>query len=328
MTAIAPHMTFYLRDYLAKQKDASPYTRETYAYSFQLLFNFASEKLKLPPSSIELEQIDAPLITDFLEYIEVTKGNVPSTRNLRLASIKSFFRFLEFRIPASLEQCCRIYAIPKKKTDSKLVHYLNKEETHAILDAPNIKTRTGTRDYAIIQLMLATGVRVSELIGLRLDDITLEPTANIFIRGKGRKERSLPLWKETATNLRSWLAVRGKVPVPELFINSRNEQLSRWGIAHILKKYTTLASRQCSSLNKKSVSPHVLRHTCAMAVLQATKDIRKVALWLGHSGIQTTEVYLRSDPTEKLEAINLITPPNIRKGQFDVVDSLIATLKE
>lgn len=327
MTAIAPHMESYLRNYLVKQKGASQYTCETYACSFKLLFNFANQRLKVPPSSLALEQIDAPLVTNFLEYLEKEKGNSPSTRNTRLAAIKSFFHFLEYRLPSSLEQGRRIFAIVKKKTETKLVHYLTREEGQAILDTPDVNTKIGIRDIAIIQLMLVTGIRVSELTGLRLDELTLAPAPVIFIRGKGRKQRSLPLWKETVTLLRAWLAVRGEVQVPELFINNHNEPLSRWGIAHLLKKYTQLASLQCVSLRRKNISPHSLRHSCAMAVLQATKDIRKVALWLGHSGTQTTEVYLRTDPTEKLEAINLMTPPNIKKGKFDKTDILMAILK-
>jgi site-specific recombinase XerD len=327
MTAIAAHMETYLRDYLAKQKGASQYTCETYACSFQLLFNFASQRLKIPPSSLALEQIDAPLITDFLEYLEETKGNSPSTRNTRLAAIKSFFHFLEYRQPASLEQGRRIFAIVKKKTVSKLVNYLTREESQAILKIPNSNTKSGVRDIAIIQLMLATGIRVSELTGLRVDELTLAPAPVIFIRGKGRKERSLPLWQETVSHLRAWLTVRGAVQVPELFVNNRNEPLSRWGIAHLLKKYKQLASLQCISLKQKNISPHSLRHSCAIAVLQATKDIRKVALWLGHSSTQTTEVYLRADLTEKLGTINLMTPPNVKKGKFHTVDSLMAILK-
>lgn len=329
MTPIAPHMTAFLRDYLARQRGASQHTCDTYAYSFQLLFTFASEQLKVSPSAMYLEQIDAPLVTNFLEHIEVIHGSTPSTRNVRLAAIKSFFRFLEFRVPSALDQSRGILAIPFKKTESRLVPYLDRDETQAILDAPDIRIREGIRDYAMIQIALAAGLRVSELIGLRVEELTLQPTASILVRGKGRRERSLPLWKETANILRNWLAVRGKVQVPELFVNARGEQISRWGFAHILRKYVKIASRRCPSLKlkHKRVSPHTLRHTCAMVALQATQDIRKVSLWLGHSSTQTTEVYVRADPSEKLEAINAVTPPNLRKGQFRAPDKLIAVLK-
>lgn len=193
MTAIAPHMSAFLGDYLVRQRGCSVHTCDTYAYSFQLFFKFASEDLKLLPSAMELEQIDAPLVTRFLEYCEVSLGNTPSTRNVRLASIKSFFHFLEFRVPSAMDQCCRIFSIPFKRTESKLVPYLTKEETQAILDMPDMSTRSGIRDYAMIHLTVATGLRVAELTGLLVTDLTLQPTASILIRGKGRKERILPL---------------------------------------------------------------------------------------------------------------------------------------
>lgn len=327
MTPVASHMTAFLNNYLARQRSSSQHTCETYAYSFQLLFEFASKQLKAPPSAIYLEQLDAQLVTAFLEHIEIFKGCTASTRNVRLAAIKSFFHFLEFRLPAALDQIRRILAIPFKKTTSRLVPYLDQEEMQAILDAPNLRTRVGCRDYAMIHLTLATGIRVSELVGLRIEDLTLQPTANILVRGKGRRERALPLWKETATALRSWLAIRGNVKVPDLFVNSRGGPMSRWGFAHILRKYVQVASQRCPSLTNKQASPHVLRHTCAIVALHATQDIRKVALWLGHSSTQTTEVYVRADPSEKLEAINAITPPKFRKGRFRPPDKLIALLK-
>lgn len=327
MTAIAPYMSTFLNDYLVKQRGSSAHTCETYAYSFQMLFQFASERLKLLPSAMELEQIDAPLVTCFLEHCETSLGNTPSTRNVRLAAIKSFFHFLEFRIPSAIDQCRRIFSIPFKRTDSRLVSYLTKEESQAILDMPDMKKRNGIRDYAMVHLALATGLRVSELTALRITDLTLQPTASILIRGKGRKERTLPLWKETVSTLQAWLSVRGDVKAPELFVNSRGERFTRWGFAHLLKKYVDQASHHCPTLKNKQVSPHVLRHTCGMVALLATRDIRKVALWLGHSSTQTTEDYVRADPTEKLEAINSIIPPNIRKGEFSVPDKLIAILK-
>ncbi len=327
MTAIAPHMSAFLEDYLVRQRGSSAHTCDTYAYSFQLLFKFTSEQLKLLPSAMELEQIDAPLVTRFLEYCEVSLGNTPSTRNVRLAAIKSFFHFLEFRVPSAMDQCCRIFSIPFKRTESRLVPYLTKEETQAILDMPDMSTRNGIRDYAMIHLALTTGLRVAELTGLLITDLTFQPSASILIRGKGRQERKLPLWKETVTTLQSWLSVRGDVQTPELFVNNRGEQLTRWGFAHLLKKYVKLASHECQTLEKKRVSPHVLRHTCAMTALLATRDIRKVALWLGHNSTQSTEVYVRADPTEKLEAINSIIPVSIRKGEFSVPDKLIASLK-
>ena len=326
MTPIASHIEAFLCDYLPKQRGASQHTCDTYAYGFKLLFNFASQRLKRRPSELDLEQIDAPLVTDFLEHLETDRQNQSTSRNVRLAAIKAFFRFLEHRVPAALEQIRCVHAIPFKKTDSRLVPHLTHDEVQALLDAPDPKTREGLRDRAMLHVAYAAGLRVSELVGLRLEDVTLRPDASILIRGKGRRERVLPLWKETATVLRAWLAVRGDVPVPELFVNAKGQQMTRWGFAYVLRKAVNIASKSRPKLLDKQISPHVLRHSIAMLALQATKDIRKVSLWLGHSSTQTTEVYTRLDPTEKLEAINTLTPPKIRPGQFRPPDKLLALL--
>lgn len=327
MTPIAFHIEAFLRDYLPKQRGASQHTCDTYAYGFKLLFNFASQRLKRRPSELGLEQIDAPLITDFLEHLETDRRNQSSSRNVRLAAIKAFFRFLEHRVPAALEQIRCIYAIPFKKTDSRLVAYLPRNEVQILLDAPDPKTRAGLRDRAMLHVAFAAGLRVSELVGLRLEDVTLRPDASILVRGKGRRERVLPLWKETTTVLRAWLAVRGDMPVPELFVNAKGQQMSRWGFAYVLRKAVKIASKSRPELLDKQISPHVLRHSIAMLALTATQDIRKVSLWLGHSSTQTTEAYTRVDPAEKLEAINTLTPPKIRPGQFRPPDKLLAMLK-
>jgi integrase/recombinase XerD len=275
---------------------------------------------------LKLEQLDAELIGAFLKDLEEGRRNSPDTHNTRLAAIRSFFRFLEHREPAALEQIRRVRAIPFKRTNTRLVPYLAQDEVQALLDAPDPATRDGTRDRAMLHLAVCNGLRVSELTGLCTTDITL-PSMTIRVQGKGRRERVLPLWKTTATALRAWLAVRGTVAVPELFVNARGKPLSRWGVAYVLRRHSQRARRRCPSLLKKRVSPHVLRHTCAMAVLQSTHDIRKLSLWLGHSNLATTEVYTRADPTEKLEAIEAIVPPHLRKGSFKPPDRLIALLK-
>jgi site-specific recombinase XerD len=243
-----------------------------------------------------------------------------------LAAIRSFFRFLQHREPAAVEQVRRVLVIPFKKTDTRLVGYLVQEEMQALLDSPDPSTREGVRDRAMLHLAVCAGLRVSELTGLRLDDLAPQSTS-IRVRGKGRRERALPLWKTTAAALRAWLTIRGPVTSPELFVNARGDPFSRWGVAYVLRRHTETAARKCSTLNGKQVSPHVLRHTCAMVVLQATQDIRKVSLWLGHSNLATTEVYVRADPTEKLEAIEAVVPPSLRKGKFRAPDKLLALLK-
>lgn len=326
MTPIANHMEAFLREHLVRHRGASQHTCDSYAYSFQALFEFASQKFKMQPSALTLEQLDAPLISSFLEHLESMRGNTAATRNIRLAAFRSFFRFVQYREPGALDQVHRILAIPFKKSDTRLVPYLNQTEVQMLLNAPDPTTREGIRDRAILHLAVCAGLRVSELTGLRIDD--LAPQAlSIRVRGKGRRERALPLWKTTAAALRGWLAVRGKVATPEIFVNTRGGPLTRWGMAYILKRHGQTAKRRCSSLAGKRLSPHVLRHTSAMIVLQATKDIRKVSLWLGHSSLTTTEVYVRADPGEKLEAIEAVVPPHLRKGKFRPPDKLIAILK-
>jgi len=327
MTPIAPHMTTFLRERLPVQRGASVHTCDTYAYAFKLLFEFAGERLNVTPSGLFLEQLDAPLIMDFLDHLESKRGNSPSTRNARLAAIKSFMCFLECRVPSILEQSRQILAIPAKRTDIKLVNHLSITEMQAILNAPTLSSRSGIRDRAMLHLCFAAALRVSELVALPFSALTLDSTPNIRVLGKGRRERILPLWKQTATDLRSWIKVRGEIPgVVELFVNSRGSPMTRSGFEYVLGKYTTKAEGACPSLAAKRVSPHVLRHTCAAMILQATGDLRKVSLWLGHADMQTTEMYLRVDPTDKLDALKAVVPPNLQCGHFRAPDALIASL--
>jgi site-specific recombinase XerD len=236
-------------------------------------------------------------------------------------------KYIEYEIPPALEQIRRILAISNKRTEERLINPLTKEEMKTILDSPDPRTRTGLRDQAMLYLGFAAGLRVSELVGLRLDDIELDgPYPSILVLGKGRRQRRLPLWKEATRTLRAWLAVRGNASVSEVFLNVRGEVLTCSGFSYILKKYVQIALPHSPGLSKKRVSPHVLRHTCAINSLQATRDIRKVALWLGHSSLKSTEIYLRADPTEKLDAIESALPPDLRRGVFHLEDRLIAWL--
>ena len=327
MTIIAPHITAFLRERLPVQRGASEHTCQSYAYAFQLLFHYASERYRVNPSELELEQLDAPMIMDFLEQLETQRGNTASTRNARLAAIKSFMRFCEYREPAILEQSRCILAIPFKRTDVSLIDHLSVAEMQAILNAPDLQVRMGLRDRAMLHLCFSAGLRVSELVGLPLTAVELQSTPSIHVLGKGRRERCLPLWKQTAKDLRAWLAVRGNVLVPELFLNARGYPMTRSGFEYLLHKHVRTATERCPTLKKKRVSPHVLRHTCAMMILQATGDLRRVSLWLGHADMQTTEVYLRADPTDKLEVIEAITPPTLKRGRFRAPDKLIASLQ-
>ena len=328
MTPIAPLITSFLREHMPVEQGCSPHTCETYAHGFRLLFIFASKRLGIRPSQICLEQIDAALILDFLAHIEEQRGNCAATRNGRLAAIKAFIRDVEFRVPSALAQARQIHAIAGKRHDQALVRHLTMEEVRAILNAPNVTTRLGIRDRAMLHLCFAGGLRVSELVGLPLENLSLQRTLSIRVVGKGRKERCLPLWKEPAADLRAWLAVRGAMPAPELFVNAEGAAMTRAGFEYILSKHVCDAAKSCSSLSGRSVSPHQLRHSCALTLLRATRDIRKVALWLGHADIRTTEIYLRVDPSEKLEVVEAVSPVGLRRGRFKAPDALIASLFE
>jgi integrase/recombinase XerD len=295
---------------------------------FRILFTFASKRLGIPPSQISIEQIDAALVLAFLAHIEEQRGNCAATRNGRLAAIKAFIRYVEFRVPSALAQARQILAIPSKRHDQALVRHLTLIEIRAIVNAPNTTTRLGIRDRAMLHLCFSGGLRVSELVGLPLENVSLQPSPSIRVFGKGRKERCLPVWKETAADLRAWLAIRGRVPVPEQFVNAEGSAMSRAGFEYVLDKHVRVARTTCVSLAGRSISPHQLRHSCALTMLRATRDIRKVALWLGHADIRTTEIYLRVDPTEKLEAIEAVLPLGLRRGRFKAPDALIASLFE
>ncbi len=327
MTPLAPLVTAFFRQHLAAEKGASKNTITSYSYAFKFLCGYVSGRVGKSPSALSLEDLDAPMVRDFLEHRERDCGNTARTRNLRLTAIRSFMKYVEYEVPSALDQARRVLAISNKRTEERLVNHLTKDEMKTILDAPDPRTRTGLRDQAMLYLGFAAGLRVSELVGLRLDDIELDgPYPSILVRGKGRQQRRLPLWKEAARTLRAWLAVRGDAPVPEVFLNVRGEALTCSGFSYILKKYVQMALPHSPGLSKKRVSPHVLRHTCAMNSLQATRDIRKVALWLGHSSLKSTEIYLRADPTEKLKAIESGLPLDLRRGVFQVEDRLIAWL--
>lgn len=327
MTAIAPHVSDFLRVRLPVERNASMHTRATYSHAFMLLFEFAARRLKCSPSSLELEQVDARLVMAFLDHLERGRGNGISSRNARLAAIKSLFRYIEHRVPSAIDQVRRILAIPTKRSTSRLVGYLSREEAQAIINAPDA-TATGLRDRAMLHVAVATGIRVSELVGLQLGDLVLQPHPTLTVHGKGRRERRLPLWRETTTALKRWLRVRRDGPSCHLFLNDRGDALTRSGFAYLLAKYVDVAAVDVPSLRAKRVSPHILRHTCAMIALQATRDVRKVALWLGHAHLTTTEIYLRADPTEQLDTLAKVAPFGLRPGRFKRADRLMSMLAE
>lgn len=329
MTALAPYLTGFLREHLPRDRNASPHTVATYAHCFSLLVRFAAIRLDRRPSDLCVEDFSPDLVLKFLDDIEAGRGNCARTRNARLAAIRAFFRYLEYQVPACLEQAMRIRALPQKRTDTALIDYLTREEIQTLLAVPSIHTASGIRDRAMMHLTYAAGLRVAELLALRLDSFPSHSLATVRILGKGRRERVLPLWRETQAALRAWLAIRPKALAPELFLNRNHGPMTRDGFAHRLAQHVATAAQKQSSLLHKRITPHVLRHSCAMHTLAATGDIRKVALWLGHANITTTETYLRADPIEKLAVLAAHVPPSIKPGKFrPPPDILIAMLSE
>ncbi len=328
MTDFVPHIQAFLCEHLPRDRGASRHTIDSYAASFQLLACFASERLAIRPCQIQIEHLSAQLILDFLDSLERERGNAIGTRNARLAAFKSFFRYLEHRLPACLELARQVHAIPSKRGDEPVVDYLSRDEIQALLNARDDRTASGVRDRAMLHLAYAAGPRVSELIGLRSGDLRQPDLGTVRVTGKGRRERELPLWKETRSVLRDWLAIRPD-PADRLFLNARGQAMSRHGFAQRLQVHSGTARQKVPTLASKRISPHVLRHSCAMHTLEATGDIRKVSLWLGHQSIQSTEIYLRADQGVKLEVLANRSAPSIEKGSFrDAPDRLLAILKD
>lgn len=329
MTALAPYLTAFLREHLPRQRNASAHTVATYAHAFALLVRFAADRVKRAPSDLAVEDIDPELVLTFLDYVEAERGNTARSRNARFAAIRSFFRYVEYKAPACLEQALRVRALPTKRTDKPLIDHLTRDEIQALLAAPDPRTLGGARDRAMLHLTYAAGLRVSELLSLRINDFPDRSLSTVRILGKGRRERVLPLWRETQVVLRAWIAIRPDAPAPELFLNRDGGRMSRDGFAHRLALHVATAAKKRPSLLRKRVTPHVLRHSCAMHTLAATGDIRKVALWLGHASLQSTEAYLRVDPAEKLAVLAAHAAPSIRRGRFrPPSDELLAMLSE
>lgn len=329
MTKLANHVGLFLREHLPRHRYASPHTVKSYSYSFELFVVFAAKRLRTRPCLLEVEQLAVPLILDFLDSLESKRGNSIRTRNVRLAAIKSFFKYLEYRVPACLDLALQVHAIPWKQFERNLVDHLDHDEVQAILDAPNRRSRSGVRDRAMLHMAYATGVRVSELVGILCEDLGQPRLQSIHVRGKGRRNRVLPLWDETRALVRDWLAVRPNGGDANLFLNSRGRAMTRHGFAHRLALHVGAARQQRPSIADKNVSPHVLRRTCAMHTLEAVGNIGKVSAWMGHAGTQTTEVYLRADPADKLEALQARLPPKVRRGTFtNATDRLVEILRE
>lgn len=319
--------TFFL-DRLLRQRQASPHTIAAYRDAFCLLLQFAQRHLHKSPATLALEDLDAPFIGAFLDHLEQDRGNGARSRNARLAAIHSFFRYASLYEPSHSALIQRVLAIPSKRYLRKTIEFLTRPEIEALLAAPDQHAWAGRRDCALLLLAAETGLRLSEMTGLRCQDIVLgSSSAHVRCQGKGRKERCTPLSKETAAVLRAWLRERHAAPADPLFPNARGGPLSHDGVAYLLAKHLTVAQKQCPSLTRKRVSPHVLRHSAAMALLQHGADPALIALWLGHESPETTQMYLHANLERKEQALAKVTPLNVTPGRYRPKDHLLAFLK-
>jgi len=326
VTLVAGLLEAFFTERLQHQRNASPNTIAAYRDTFRLLLAFAQERLRMPPSALPLADLDATLVAAFLQHLERQRRNSVRTRNARLAAIHSFFRYVALQEPAHSAVCQRVLAIPMKKFERKLVTSLTRVEQEALLAAPDRATWLGRRDHAIIMLLLQTGLRVSEMRDLRCEDVVLTVGAHVRCRGKGRKERCTPLTRETVLVVKTWLAERAGLPAAPAFPSRRGTMLSRDAVERLVSKYAEIASATCNSLGGKRISPHVLRHTTAVSLLQAGNDRSVIALWLGHESIETTQMYLDADLSMKERALARTAPLRAGPGRYRPDDTLLAFL--
>jgi site-specific recombinase XerD len=317
----------FFTDRLMSQRQASPNTIASYRDTFCLLFRFAKQRLKKDPSTLTIKDLDAPFIGVFLEYLEKDRGNNTRSRNVRLAAIHSFFKYVALQDPDHSAVIQRVLAMPTKRYTRKPIDFLTRPEMDALLAVPDQNTWTGRRDKTLLLLALQTGLRVSEVIGITIQDIVLGHGAHVRCKGKGRKERCTPLRKELVSALRIWLSERHGQPYEPLFPNARGGFLSRDGVEYLLSKYAAVARQQCSSLERKHITPHVLRHTMAMELLHHGVDRSVIALWLGHESLETTQVYIQADLKMKEQALAKTTPFNVQPGRYHPDDHILVFLK-
>lgn len=327
MSALAPTLQAYFSDRLIGQRSASPNTIAAYRDTFRLLLRFAAERTGKTPSQLDIAALDAPLIAAFLQHLEQDRGNSPATRNNRLAAIHSLFAYLALHHPEQAASIQRVLAIPPKRTERNLLTYLTEPEVDALLSACDQATWTGRRDHAMLALTIQTGLRISELMSLNCQDITLGTGANVHTVGKGRKQRRTPLTPATRSVLKAWLPERAGGPGEPLFPTNTGKRLSHDAIERRLAIHLRTAATSCPSIQTKHITMHTLRHTAAMRLLLAGNDITVIALWLGHEQITTTQIYLHADLTHKQQAIDRTKPLAVKPGRYRPPDTLLAFLE-
>lgn len=326
MSTLAPTLQAYMTEQLIRQRQASPHTVAAYRDAFKLLLAFAQRRTGKPPSRLEVADLDAPLIGAFLEHLETERGNSARTRNARLAAIHSLFRYAALRHPEDAAVIQRVLAIPAKRFGSSVVTYFTEEEIEALLAAVDRGTWTGRRDRAMLALACQTGLRASELIALTVGDVHLGTGAHVSCLGKGRRQRITPLTAGTARLLEVWMAERAGLQADPLFPTRRGTQLSRDALERRITKYSAVAASSCPTLADKRVSPHVMRHSAAMRLVNAGVDIVTVALWLGHQNVATTQIYVHADLALKERALARTLPKDVPPGRYRPSDQLLAFL--
>jgi integrase/recombinase XerD len=307
----------FFHNYLRDQSGCSPNTIQSYCECIRLLIQFCCNQQQVSADALDMETINDETVLAFLDSLEKERGNLPRTRNQRLAAIKSFYRYLALQEPTLMDACRRICTIRAKKTDHKIIESLTEDEVKAILGVIPSDTLWHQRDYALILLTYNTGARVQELADLAVDNLKTDGAAQVKLKGKGGKERIVPLWDETAQALKRWLKARkhAGISAENLFVNAHRQQLSRFGIAHIVAKYANQARQECLSLRDKKVTPHVFRHTTALHLIQSGVDIVVVKDWLGHADIRTTSLYIDINIEMRRKALEQCPPPGVKKDE-------------
>lgn len=326
MTSLSPLVQAFFQDRLINQLRSSPHTIAAYRDTFKMLFEFLSLRLKKTPTQMLLEDLDSGAVGEFLLHLEHSRKNSLRSCNARLAAIRSFFKYLEYRHPDYLGQIQRVLSIGSKRCEKRIVTFLNEEEIQALLSAPDRKTWKGRRDHTLIAIAIQTGLRVSELIALTPEQAHLSNSSHIRCFGKGRKERCTPLTKQSVALLQEWIKEVREAKSNVLFPNGRGKALSRDAVEKLLKKYVKIAKKSCPSIGDKKVSPHTLRHTTAVQLLRAGVDCSLIALYLGHENLETTQIYLKADLTIKEKAISSVLPLNTKFRRFRPDDDLLRFL--
>jgi integrase/recombinase XerD len=316
----------FFTDRLISQRQASPHTIAAYRDTMKLLLGFAARSAHKQPADVDLADLDAVMIGAFLTHLEADRGNTVTTRNARLAAIHALFRYAALNAPEYAALIERVLDIPAKRCDRAIIGYLTHQQAAAVLSAPDRSTWLGRRDHALLLLAIQTGLRVSEVIALRVQDVYLGTGPHVRCHGKGRKDRITPLTKTSVAALRVWLAEHGNQPDQPLFTTGAGHALSRDAVQGLVAKHAATAARTCPSLAGQKVTPHTLRHTAAMALLQAGVDVTVIALWLGHEQVDTTLIYLKADLTLKQAALDRVTPLGTSTGRYHPPDAVPAFL--